>query len=277
MLCFIMVCSSWAGNDNTAMADNKNTIDVSLKLTQHEQDIEKLGNSVKSVKTSVNKLEDKLSENNEESIFPSILILVLVVILSAIGGFYIRELVKDVTNLRKEVDSLEKKLATLEKKLVKKDEKYPIYLIKNRLEALEKQLQQLPKTSGARTFPNAGEPGEQRPSTTASETTEKENSTKVGYFDYPIESDKGNFFQEFHEYSSDRSKFKAWITDDRGEFEPYELIRIKAYFFPPDVLENTDSKVTVTDSTGFVVLEKGKVRKEGDKWIIEKPVKVIFK
>lgn len=270
MLCFIMACISCAGKDNTAKSGNKDTIDISLKLTQHEQDIEKLKKSVKRVEESENKLDATVSENNRLSIFSSIGVLAFVVILSTIGVIYIRVLTKNINILSKKVESLEKKFTKLEKK----DENSQII---KRLNALERQLHQSPKPAGPSKLPNTGETMRQRSSTTASTTIVKEKSTKVGYFDYPMESDNGCFFQEFHENSSDRSKFKATITDDEGEFEPYELVRIRSYSFSPEVLENIDSKVIVADSAGFDVLEKGKVRKEGDKWIIEKPVKVRFK
>lgn len=273
-----MACSSCSGKDT--IENPKQVLSMSLdeqtrimheKINSLDNEIAEMRDTVYSINDSVKEVNKKIAESSMGKIVITVLFVVvaLLIIVVAVAICYykklnrkIRELIEEI-NAMKEVRDNKKSQPTYRSI---NQESPEIREIKKRIVVLEKQLCQSPKETAK--VPKKTENGKK----------EEKEDIKDGYFEDPIGPSNGiYYFIELHNSSSDKTSFKVKIKNDWGEFEPNDLSCIKSYNYTSEVLMNCDSKVIVADSTGFDVLEKGKVRKDGNRWIIVKPVKVRFK
>lgn len=276
MFCFLIACSSCNGkvtSENNeevqSMSLDEQTRIMHEKIDSLNREIVELRGTVNSIVESVKEENKKIAERSMGEMVITVLFVVIIVIIIVATIRYYKKLNSRIKALREKIDAMEsiennKKPQPQSINRRTSRESSEISEIKKRVDKLEEQFSQLPKATV------------NVPETTVGK--KEEEDIKDGYFEYPIGPSNGKYyFLELHNSNSDKSIFKVKIKNDGGEFEPCNFSCIKSYNYAPEVLLNWDSKVTVADSTGFKVIEPGRVRKDGDKWIIVKPVKVRFK
>lgn len=283
MMCFLLLCSNCSGKGKNGDSGNQKAIASFVeKISIMRGDIDSLKNELITLSGKAGNMSAELKELKNENekgnmasiILPIVLIAIIILVGGSIVAFYM--LIRDVTDVGQKVGALEKadkecKDSLLNLINIQDQNTRKIQELEGRTTKLEEQQRsyQLPKPQEATSnLPNKEEEVKEK----------REENTKEGYFENPIGKNGGTFyFQKFQDSCNDRSKFKAKITGDEGDFEPYELGRIRSYDFSSDVLEKCDSEVPLSESTAFEVKKAGKVQKKGDRWIIVRPVRVRFK
>ena len=108
-----------------------------------------------------------------------------------------------------------------------------------------------------------------------SSTTIKEIE-KEGYFG--IVKGKGIFNDIFYS-RQDECKFKVWFKNkgDEAEFEPIDLNRIRSVDGIEKAVDINSDEVSLQDALSFIVTKRGKVRKNGEIWEVERKGEILLK
>ena len=108
-----------------------------------------------------------------------------------------------------------------------------------------------------------------------SSTTIKEIE-KEGYFG--IVKGKGIFNDIFYS-KQDECKFKVWFKNkgDEAEFEPIDLNRIRSVDGIEKAVDINSDEVSLQDALSFIVTKRGKVRKNGEIWEVERKGEILLK
>lgn len=107
---------------------------------------------------------------------------------------------------------------------------------------------------------------------------ESKINTDTKYFGTVIipEGDKSYIYEILDDDSQQEAVFKLEITGDTGKFKPLLLKCIKWDYIPSRLMVISDDTNNRTKSTDYQVVEEGLCHKEGDKWFVDKPVKIKF-
>ena len=99
---------------------------------------------------------------------------------------------------------------------------------------------------------------------------------KEGYFG--IVKGKGIFNDIFYS-KQDECKFKVWFKSkgNEAEFEPIDLNRIRSVDGIEKAVDINSDEVSLQDALSFIVTKRGKVRKNGEIWEVERKGEILLK
>lgn len=192
---------------------------------------------------------------------------IIVLILILLIGYMIR-LNKIVQKNSRHLDSLKKRIDDLlEQSKQRQDiirdiaKKIEVKKLEERIGNIEKKINQQTPT---------------HPALLQEVPTQGKNNPEKIYFGLPVKGT--NYFKDEEKYAAndDLAVFMAEITGNKGTFCPYEFGRIRNCDIDREVLKS-DGDVSQTDSNELELIEKGKIHKENDKWIVDQPVVIRFK
>lgn len=108
-----------------------------------------------------------------------------------------------------------------------------------------------------------------------SSTTIKEIE-KEGYFGIVKGKD---IFNDIFYSRQDECKFKVWFKNkgDEAEFEPIDLNRIRSVDGIEKAVDINSDEVSLQDALSFIVTKRGKVRKNGEIWEVERKGEILLK
>ena len=282
-ICCISCGNSSANSKKVTLTESKvyeiikkNTDSLSQQIENH---INMVKQDVESIKTDVANSKKKQTGFNHIYILYGLIILVILLLIWVLTRW---NKVLDIDNLREiehDISKLENKIELYYKKqqdnirkentILNNYETINLHInnILNRLLLIEEQLKNknMIKDNG-----HSKSTSENVSSTIAKEIE------KEGYFG--IVKGRGIFNDIFYS-KQDECKFKVWFKSkgNEADFEPIDLNRIRSVDGIEKAIDINTDEISLQDARSFVVTKRGKVRKNGEIWEVERKGEILLK